>query len=114
MKTGLNLLLWTTHVTDEHWPIVEKLKATGYDGVEVPIFEGTVRHYEALGRKLRDAGLDSTGIGVMGGGGNAISPDSMVRAKALDHLKWLIDCTVALGGDVAAGPFHQPLGQFTE
>ena len=113
MKFGFNLLLWTTHVTDEHWPIVEKLKAAGYDGVEVPIFEGTASHYEALGRRLKDAGLASTGIGVMGSGGNAISPDAVARAKALDHLQWLIDCTVALGGDVAAWPFHQPLGQFS-
>ncbi len=35
MKLGFNLLLWATHVTEEHWPILEKLKATGYDGVEI-------------------------------------------------------------------------------
>ena len=35
MKLGFNLLLWTTHVTPEHWPILEKLEATGYDGVDL-------------------------------------------------------------------------------
>ena len=31
MKTGINMLLWTTHVTEEHYPILEMLKEAGYD-----------------------------------------------------------------------------------
>ena len=42
MKYGFNLLLWTGHVTDEHVPVLEALKRTGYESVEVPIFEGTI------------------------------------------------------------------------
>ncbi len=114
MKLGFNLLLWTTHVADQHWPIIEKLKVTGYNGVEIPMFEGQPAHYAALGARLRDAGLASTGVGVMPGGGkSAVSADAAQRGAALDHLKWLVDCTAALGGDLLAGPFHQPLGEFT-
>ncbi|HEV7277143.1 MAG TPA: sugar phosphate isomerase/epimerase family protein [Devosiaceae bacterium] len=114
MKLGFNLLLWTTHVTEQHLPIIERLQATGYDGVEIPIFEGTPDHYERLGRRLRDLGLGATGIGVMPGGGrSAVSPDPAERRAALAHINWLVDCTAALGGDIAAGPFHQPLGEFT-
>jgi D-psicose/D-tagatose/L-ribulose 3-epimerase len=112
VKLGFDLLLWTTHVTDEHWPIIEKLKATGYDGVEIPIFEGEVSHFERLGRRLSDIGLDATGIGVLPAG-NAVSADAGERAKALDGIKWMIECTAAIGGEVLAGPFHQPLGVFT-
>jgi len=36
MKIGFNMLLWTTHVTKEHLPILETLKKVGYDGVEIP------------------------------------------------------------------------------
>ncbi len=112
MRLGFDLLLWTTHVTEKHWPILDQLKAVGYDGAEIPMFEGPVSHYEALGRHLRDIGLASTGVGVMAGG-SAISPDGAARTKALDHLKWLVDCTAAIGGDVLCGPFHQPLGEFS-
>lgn len=113
MKLGFNLLLWTTHVTEEHWPLLETLKATGYDGVEIPMFEGDPAHYEKLGRRLRELGLGATGIGVMPPGRSAISPEAPDRRAALDHIKWLIHCTVALGGEIAAGPFHQPLGVFS-
>jgi D-psicose/D-tagatose/L-ribulose 3-epimerase len=114
MKLGFNLLLWTTHVTDAHLPILEALKATGYDGVEIPMFEGSPDHYAGLGRRLASLGLESTGIGVMPGGGkNAVSADKAERDGALAHIKWLADCTAALGGKLCAGPFHQPLGEFT-
>jgi D-psicose/D-tagatose/L-ribulose 3-epimerase len=112
VRIGFDLLLWTTHVTDAHWPIIEKLKETGYDGVEIPAFGGEVGEYEKLGRRLADAGLGVTAVGVMGGG-SAISPDRGAREAALDHLKWLIDCTAALGGEHVAGPFYHPLGEFT-
>ena len=48
MKTGMNLLLWTTHVTAEHFPILAKLKETGFDGVEVPLFEGDAAHFKNI------------------------------------------------------------------
>ncbi|MDO8359021.1 MAG: sugar phosphate isomerase/epimerase family protein, partial [Devosia sp.] len=111
MRLGFDLLLWTTHVTDAHWPIIDDLKATGYDGVEVPMFEGKVAEYGALGKRLGDLGLGSTGVSIMIGG-SAISPDKAVRAKGLDHLKWLVDCTAAMGGNLVCGPLHQQLGEF--
>ena len=114
MKLGFNLLLWSTHITDRHLPIIRDLKATGYDGVEIPLFEGEVAHYAALGKLIAAEGLEVTGIGVMPGNGkSAVSSDAAEREAALDHIKWLIDCTAALGGKLVAGPFHQPLGEFT-
>ena len=35
MKTSMNLLLWATHVTEQHFPLLGKLKQTGFDGVEI-------------------------------------------------------------------------------
>lgn len=114
MKLGFNLLLWSTFVSEEHYPIIEKLKATGYDGVEVPVFTGDPEHYEKLGRFIKSLGLGVTTAGVMPGGGKScVSADPNERAAALAHLKWMIDCASALGAELAAGPFHQPLGEFT-
>ena len=65
MKIGFCMLLWTTNVTEEHRPILEDLKATGYDGVEIPVFEGTPDHYAKLGRMLDEIGLERTAITVI-------------------------------------------------
>ena len=40
MKYGMNLLLWTSHVTKKHEGLLRDLKKSGFDGVEVPVFEG--------------------------------------------------------------------------
>src|SRR5690606_42041345 len=87
MKLGFDLLLWTTHVTEEHWPILDRLKATGYDGVEIPVFEGSVAPFEELGKRLAGAGLAARGIGVLSGG-SAVSADPAERDRALDQLNW--------------------------
>ena len=39
MKYGLNMLLWTTDVSESHYGLLEQIKSWGYDGVELPIFE---------------------------------------------------------------------------
>lgn len=112
MKLGFNLLLWTTHVREDQFHLIDALKKTGYDGVEIPLFEGDAAHYTKLGNRIKDAGMSSSSVTVMIGG-NALSPDKTLRDKALDHLKWAIDCSAALGSNILCGPFHQPLGEFS-
>lgn len=113
MKYGFNLLLWTTHVTAEHFTLLPKLKAAGYDGVEVPLFEGDAAHYKIVGKAIGDAGLKCTAVTVVPPEANPISPDAAVRAKAVDRIKWAIDMTAACGGEVLCGPFHSPLAVFS-
>jgi D-psicose/D-tagatose/L-ribulose 3-epimerase len=113
MKTGMNLLLWTTHVTSEHFPIFAKLKKAGYDGVEVPLFEGDADHYKAVRKELDNLGLGCTAVTVLNEAANPISADSRVRLAAVDRLKWAIEMTATLGSPIMAGPFHSPLAVFT-
>lgn len=114
MLLGFNLLLWTTSVTEEHFPILEELKRAGYDGVELPLFDGTPEQYEKIGKAIRDNGLRSTGVTVMPSENHdCLSDDETIRSGALDHIRWAIDCLEAAGGEVLSGPFHQPLGIFT-
>ena len=39
MLLGFNLLSWTTHITEENFPLRGELKRAGYDGVELPALE---------------------------------------------------------------------------
>jgi hypothetical protein len=111
MKVGFNLLLWTPFVTEEHFGILPKLKATGYDGVEVPLFAGDVTHYKKVAKALKDNGLKCTTCTVMPDEEhNPISADPKHRQGAVDYLKWAVDCNAALGSEVLCGPMYQPLG----
>ena len=114
MLLGFNLLLWTTHVTEEHFPLFADLKRAGYDGVEVPVFEGSEEHFARVGQVLRDEGLRCTGVTVLPDAAHsAIGADDANRVGAVQRLAWAVRCLKAAGGELLAGPFHQPLGEFS-
>ena len=115
MKIGFNLLLWTGHVTEEHFATIESLKKAGYDGVELPIFDvSSPAHYAQIGKLLRDHGLQATAVTVLPDEAhNAISADAANRQGAVDHLKRVIECAHAAGVQTLCGPYYQVLGQFS-
>jgi len=109
----MNLLLWATHVTEEHYPQLEKIKATGFDGVEIPIFAGDDAHYQKLRTKLDELQLKSSTITVATPEASAISPDPAVRKAAVERLKTIVRHSAILGADILCGPFYQALGVFS-
>ncbi|SRR6266566_4784978 len=113
MKYGMNLLLWTSHLTSRHFPLLEKLKKTGYDGVEIPVFEGDEKHYAGIKKELDKQGLKCTTVTVMNTETNPISPDPKIRKAAVDRLKKVIDLNNAVGSEILAGPIHSALGIFS-
>ena len=52
----MNLLLWTTHVTRDHYPILGKLKQAGFDVSDVSVAEPTLEtvFIQLTGKELRD------------------------------------------------------------
>lgn len=114
MKIGMCMFLWTTHVTDGHETLLKDIKATGFDGVEIPVFEGSSDHYSRLGDMLDRIGLQRTAVSAMGDPAmNLISPDAATRRAGIDYMKWAIDCAAALGADRLSGPLHSTLGAFS-
>jgi D-psicose/D-tagatose/L-ribulose 3-epimerase len=113
MKIGMNLLLWTGFVTEADFPTLAKLKAAGYDGVELPLFAGDAVHYKAIKAELDNQGLACSTVTVMNPDTNPISPDAAVRAAATDRLKWAVEMNHVLGSYAMCGPFHSPLGVFS-
>lgn len=114
MKTGMNLLLWTSEVTPEHDPILDKIKEMGFDAVEIPIFNvDDVAPYERLGKRLKMLGLGATAVTVMSPLTNPISPEASVRQAAVDHLDRVLTCASAFDCEILCGPIHSAIGHFS-
>lgn len=113
MKIGINMLLWTNHLTEQHYHIIDKLKQTGYDGIELFLGQGDVPEYTRLGKYLKDNELGVTAVASLAAEENIASPDSSIRAKGLDKLKWSIDVANAANVEVICGPFHSSFAYFT-
>ncbi|MBX7072071.1 MAG: sugar phosphate isomerase/epimerase [Pirellulales bacterium] len=113
MKYGMNLLLWTDQLADEHLPVLERLKAMGYDGVELPLFNLDVDLYSRWGKRLDDLGLERTAVTVRTVDDNPASADSNVRALGVANNKQAVDCCQAAGIRLICGPYHSALGHFS-
>src|SRR5262245_53510277 len=108
MCVGMNLLAWTTHVTEAHFPLLARLKQVGFDGVEIPLSRGDGVHYRAVRRELDNLGLACTTALVEDPAANAISPDPAVRKAAIERQRWALEMTAVLGGNILNGEFHTP------
>ncbi len=115
MKIGFNVLLYTGHVTTENFAVFSKLKDTGYDGVEIPIFDTSdPTHFTKIGAEIRNQGLQCTAVTVLPDEAhNAISADAKNRQGAIDHLKRVLECAHNAGVQTLCGPYYQVLGQFS-
>lgn len=107
MKVGMNMLLWTTDVHEEHYPLMAELRAGGFDGVEMTLNpERGSAHREALSAELDRIGLERTVVFAPSPEANPISPDPSVRAAAVEALVWAVRSAAELGSSILAGPFH--------
>lgn len=113
MKYGMNMLLWTSDVNEEHFPLLERLKAWGFDGVELPIFEMNGENFNKVGKKLDAIGLGRTAVTICTDAENPISPDSAIRAAGLARLKKAVDMCAASGATHLCGPIHSAIGAFS-
>ena len=113
MKIGINMLLWTDHVTEQHYPIIDKLKQTGYDGIEIPMGAGDLKHYTSLGTHLAELNLGLTAVTSLEASQNIASPDKAIRQAGLERLRWAIDMAQAANARIICGPFHSAFAYFT-
>lgn len=113
MKIGMNMLLWTTSVDEQYFPLIEKLKTTGFDGIEIPIGEGNAEDYRKIGNFLQDLGLGCTAVTSVFEAENPASPNPAIRQNAVDALKRRIDLGAEMGAEIIGGPFHSAFAWFS-
>jgi D-psicose/D-tagatose/L-ribulose 3-epimerase len=114
MKTGMNLLLWTDMVTEQHDGLLDQIKGLGFDAVEIPVFNtADLAPYERLGKRLKALGLRATAVTVMTPDTNPIAPDPLIREAAVKHLDRVMECGQAFGCEILCGPVHAAIGVFS-
>jgi D-psicose/D-tagatose/L-ribulose 3-epimerase len=113
-KIGFNVLAWSAEISEELLPIVDRLKETGYDGIECLIGSPDVSAYRRLGDHVKSLDMEMSCVFVIGKDENLISPSAAVRNKGLDRLKWAIDRAHDMRAKVICGPFHSAFATFAQ
>ena len=81
-KVGFNVLAWSAVVSDDLFPIVERLKDIGYDGIECFIGSPDNAAYKRVGDHVRSLGMEATAVFVVGKDESPISEVAAIRPAA--------------------------------
>lgn len=111
-KIGFNLLAWSGGIGEDVYPVSERLKKIGYDGIECFMAEQNPDVYKRFGKFLQSIDLEATCVLGLGPEENPASNSKSIRSKALDQLKNAIDCAHALNSKIICGPFHSAFATF--
>ncbi len=111
-KIGFNVLAWSAVVSEDLFPILDRLKEIGYDSVEFFVGPWEEKAFKSVGKHCADLGLDVTTVTVLGPEENPISPHTKVRQKGKEKLQWVLDRAADLGSKVHCGPYHSAFATF--
>lgn len=111
-KIGFNVLAWSAAMSEELFPVLDRLKNIGYDGVEFFVGSPDDAVYKRIGDYCADLGLEVGSVILLGAEENPIDPSPRVREKGLEKLKWGIDRSHELQSMHICGPFHSAFTTF--
>ncbi len=111
-KIGFNLLAWSGGIGEDIFPVSERLKKIGYDGIECFMAEQNTEVYKQFGNHLKSIDLEATCVLGLGPEENPASDSAAVREKALVRLKSAIDCAHAINSKIICGPIHSAFAYF--
>ena len=112
MKYSVHAGLWMAQWTDEITPILKTVADLGYDGVEVSLLGMSDEKAAALGKSVREHGLEVTCSDGLSVEKDITSADPKVREAGIEYLKWAIRTTSLIGARGLAGVLYAPWGVY--
>ena len=110
MQFGVNLLLWAASFEPTHLPLLHRIRAAGFDGVEVPMYKGRDLAVAALRQGLAETQMECTICAVLVEGMSLITEDSSLRNHALEQMRENIAVSAEAGAKLIVGPMYAPVG----
>lgn len=110
MRIGVNTFIWSSEFTPANLSLLPRLKAHGFDGVEVPIAQPSSFRTADVRRGLEDNGLACTVCSIILKDFSLVSDDAAVRRRTQTHVKDVIKTAADLGARVLNGPLYAPVG----
>jgi D-psicose/D-tagatose/L-ribulose 3-epimerase len=112
MKYGVHAGLWQAQWTDEIIPILRTVADLGFDGVEVSLLGMNDEKAIALGKAVKDHGLEVTCSTGLAPEQDITSVDADMREAGVEYLKWAIELTAKIGSSALVGVVFAPWGKF--
>ena len=110
MKYGVSSYVWVTPFTDRDLGLLDKVKAMGFDALEICIEDMATINVPAIARAAGDAGVKALVCGSFGPERDIACDDSAKALKGLDYIRFCIDVAAGLGAPCVSGPMYSYTG----
>lgn len=111
MQTGVSTFVWVSPFSTTSFHLLQKVKAAGYDIIEVAVEDAGLIDWQQLKAMAQDAGLKITISGAFGPDRDLSSDNAAIRKQALDYI---VECTriaQRMGSPVFTGPLYAAVGK---
>lgn len=113
MKFGANAFIWTESFGPKHFDLLPRLKAGGFDGIEIGVIAPASVPSSAIRKDLEKAGLECTTCSIIPRGLSLTAADADIRRKARSHIEDCLKTSADLGARIICGPLYSPVGYFS-
>lgn len=111
MKCGVTTYIWGAEFTRAQLPVLPRLAAAGFDGIELPVFRPAGFETAYIRQALAEHGLTCAVSAVLLPGFSLVTADATVRQQSINTIRDIIHVVADLGSDVVAGPLYTPVGE---
>ena len=112
MRFGVNTWVWASPLTTQELEILApRVKAMGFDWIEVPLESLDDLNYSEGAKIIADNGLGVSTCAAMGPDRDLIHPDPAIQKNGMEYIRGCIDATHTLGGTNLVGPIYSAVGR---
>lgn len=111
LKFGVSTWLWESPFTTQSVSLFPKIKAMGYDLVEIPVEDPTLIDGNVVKRALEEHQLGVIVCGAFGPTKDFTHDDVAVHQTCFDYIQTCFELCNALGGTFLAGPMYSAVGK---
>ena len=111
VKFAASTWLWTSPFSTESMALFPKIKALGFDGVEIPVEDPEIIDTALVRKALVDHGLQPLVCGAFGPSRDLTHEDPGIREGALHYILKCLDICNELGADFFTGPMYSAVGK---
>ena len=110
MKFGVNTFLWSEEFRLSSLALLPRIRAAGFDGVQVPLFRPADFPSADVRMAFRENGLECTICSIFVDGQSLISDDADKRRVAQQQIRDVIRVGAETGAKTVVGPLFCPIG----
>jgi len=111
VKFGVSTWLWTSPFGTDSISLFPKIKAMGYDVVEIALEDPALLDTAVVKKALEDNNLEVIVCGAFGPTRDLTHEDEAIRQNSLQYIQDSLDVCVALGAGFFAGPMYSAVGK---